>query len=277
MSEIDAVQIQMKTRGSAGGDLPVAASSLQHEHADVLGVQVSAISMTKAVELIEHCIQQQTCAYICVTGVHGVMEAQSDPEFMSILNNAALNTPDGMPMSWTGWLQGFKAMNRVYGPDLMLEVCQISALRGYRQFFYGGKEGVANHLALNLRERFPGLETVGSYTPPFRPLKAEEEEDLVAIIARVKPHIIWVGLSTPKQEKFMAAYAKRLGVPLMIGVGAAFDIHTGHVKDAPSWMKRSGLQWFHRLVQEPRRLSRRYLVNNPKFVLAISRQLLGAR
>ncbi len=252
-------------------------SALLHEHVEILGVRVSAVGMSRVLELVERCVSRRRPAYICVTGVHGVMEAQSDPDLMNILNNSVINTPDGMPMSWVGWLQGFKGMDRVYGPDLMLEVCRISADRGYRHFFYGGKEDVAPQLARNLCERFQGLQVVGTYTPPFRPLSAEEDKELIMKVQEAHPDFVWVGLSTPKQEKFMAAYSSRLGVPLMIGVGAAFDIHTGRVKDAPSWMKRTGLQWFHRLLQEPRRLSKRYLVNNPRFVLEVSRQLFGAR
>ena len=131
--------------------------ALKHEHADVLGVRVSAVSMKEVLDLIEACIARRKPSYICVTGVHGVMEAQKDPEFLKVLNNAVINTPDGMPMSWVGWLQGFKRMNRVYGPDLMAEVCRLSVDRGFRHFFYGGKEEVAPELAQKLGERYPGL------------------------------------------------------------------------------------------------------------------------
>jgi len=252
-------------------------STLQHDHTDVLGVSVSAIDMEQAVRLTDRLISSGGSGYICVTGVHGVMEAQSDPDFRAILNRAFINTPDGMPMSWVGRLQGFSKMRRVYGPDFMIEMCRLSVERGYRHFFYGGNEGVAELLGERLTERFPGLRVVGTYTPPFRTLNAQEEADLIELVRDSNPHIIWVGLSTPKQERFMARYLNRLNVPIMVGVGAAFDIHTGRIQDAPGWMKRSGMQWFHRLLQEPKRLSRRYLINNPKFVFKIVLQFLGLK
>jgi N-acetylglucosaminyldiphosphoundecaprenol N-acetyl-beta-D-mannosaminyltransferase len=215
--------------------------------------------------------------YISVTGVHGVMEAQSDQVFRDILNQSFLCLPDGMPMVWVGRLQGHQSMRRVYGPDFMLEFCRQSVARNYRHFLYGGKEGVADELAAELRRRFVGLQIVGTYTPPFRPLAVEEEEELVSMIKLCKPDVIWVGLSTPKQERFMAQYLDRLDTKLMIGVGAAFDLHTGRMKDAPGWVKVVGLQWLHRLFQEPSRLWKRYLINNPKFLFRIALQFVSAK
>jgi N-acetylglucosaminyldiphosphoundecaprenol N-acetyl-beta-D-mannosaminyltransferase len=168
-------------------------------------------------------------------------------------------------------------MDRVYGPDFMIEMCRRSLTRGYRHFLYGGKEGIAPLLAEKLLEKFPNLQIAGTYTPPFRPLNSREEGDLFALVRDSRPDIMWVGLSTPKQEKFMACYSNQFAVPLMVGVGAAFDLHTGQMRDAPRWMKRSGLQWFHRLCQEPRRLGKRYLVNNPKFMFQIALQFLRAK
>jgi len=252
-------------------------STRQHEHANVLGVAVSAVNMERAVQLAEAWISSGEKGYVCVTGVHGVMEAQANSGFLSILNDAAINVPDGMPMSWVGHMQGFKTMDRVYGPDFMLKMCVTSVERGYRHFLYGGHEGVAQLLAERLQGKFPGLQIVGTYTPPFRPLNAQEEQELVRVVAESKPDILWVGLSTPKQEKFMAAFGARLNIPLLVGVGAAFDIHTGRSKDAPTWIKRAGLQWFHRSLQEPGRLGRRYLVNNPRFIVKITRQLLSKK
>jgi N-acetylglucosaminyldiphosphoundecaprenol N-acetyl-beta-D-mannosaminyltransferase len=157
----------------------------------------------------------------------------------------------------------------------MLEFCRHSVSRGFRHFLYGGNDGVAERLALSLRRRVPGLQIVGTYTPPFRMLNSDEEGALFERIATCRPDVIWVGLSTPKQERFMAKYLGRLDTKLMVGVGAAFDIHTGRIKDAPTWIKRAGLQWLHRLFQEPRRLGRRYLVNNPIFLMRIALQLAG--
>jgi N-acetylglucosaminyldiphosphoundecaprenol N-acetyl-beta-D-mannosaminyltransferase len=245
--------------------------------ANILGVGVSATKMDDVVRMSDLLIRSDQRGYICVTGVHGVMEAQSDRQFRRILNASFITTPDGMPMVWVGRLQGHRGMRRVYGPDYMIELCRLSVERRYKHFLYGGKPGVAERLAAALTTRLPGLQVVGMFTPPFRPLDPEEEAGLIAQIRKAKPDIVWVGLSTPRQEQFMAAYLDKLDVKLMVGVGAAFDIHIGDIQDAPQWVKSAGLQWLHRLVQEPRRLWKRYLVNNPKFVWNIGMQFLGIR
>jgi N-acetylglucosaminyldiphosphoundecaprenol N-acetyl-beta-D-mannosaminyltransferase len=233
---------------------------------NILGVGVSVLNMETALDETESLLERGEQGYVCVTGVHGIMEAQADDRFHDILNRSFLTTPDGMPTVWLGRLQGFKSMTRVYGPDYMVGVCGRSVDRGYRHFLYGGKEGVAEELRRELLHRFPGLKIVGTYTPPFRALNGDEEEELRLQLASSRADILWCGLSTPKQERFMAAYRHRLPVKLMVGVGAAFDILSGNLSEAPNWMKTSGLQWLYRLVKEPRRLWRRYLVNNPKFV-----------
>jgi N-acetylglucosaminyldiphosphoundecaprenol N-acetyl-beta-D-mannosaminyltransferase len=245
--------------------------------ANVLGVGVHAIDLPRAASTIESAVREGRRGYVCVTGVHGVREAQRDPEFRDVLNRARLVTPDGMPTVWVGRMQGNSSMRRVFGPDLMLEVCRRSMETGIRHFFYGGNPGIADELAAGLRHRFPGITIVGTFTPPFRPLEPAEQCALERQMEAALPDIVWVGLSTPKQEKFMAANFQRLPCKLMIGVGAAFDIHTGHVKDAPPWIKQAGLQWAHRLCQEPQRLWKRYLVNNSAFLVAISLQLTGIR
>lgn len=247
------------------------------ERVNVLGVGVSVLNLDSALAAIVDAVRHKRRSYICITGVHGVMEAQSDENFRAVLNHAFLCTPDGMPMVWVGRLRGHRQMRRVYGPDLMLDVCAWSEGNPCRHFFYGGAEGVADMLAGKLKARFPGMQIVGSYTPPFRPLNEAEEGELREKIRAVQPDIIWVGLSTPKQEKFMAEYLPRLDTTLMIGVGAAFDFHAGRVRQAPRWMQRSGLEWFHRLCQEPRRLAGRYFKNNPLFILRIAVQFLGLK
>ncbi len=245
--------------------------------ANVLGVGVHAIDLSSAASIIESAVREGTKGYVCVTSVHGVMEAQRDPEFRDILNRALLVTPDGMPTVWVGRMQGNSTMRRVFGPDLMLEVCRRSTETGIRHFLYGGNPGIAAELAEGLRRRFPGITVVGTFTPPFRPLAPTEQLALERQLETTLPDIVWVGLSTPKQEKFMAANFRRLPCKIMVGVGAAFDIHTGHVKDAPKWIKDAGLQWAHRLCQEPGRLWKRYLVNNSAFLIAIGLQLAGLR
>ena len=245
----------------------------RRRRANVLGVGIDAITMDMAVACILAGVAERVKGYVCVTGVHGVMEATRNHEMKDILNGSFLTTPDGMPMVWVGRAQG-NHISRVYGPDLMLEVCAAGVEKGVRHFFYGGNDGVAIELRDRLRERIPGLEVVGTYTPPFRPLNESEERELADLLERTRPDIVWVGLSTPKQERFMAKYHRRLACSLMIGVGAAFDMHTGRTQQAPRWMQRAGLEWFFRLITEPRRLWKRYLVNNPAFVARLAGQWL---
>jgi N-acetylglucosaminyldiphosphoundecaprenol N-acetyl-beta-D-mannosaminyltransferase len=234
---------------------------------DVLGVNISAVDLNGAVEEVGRWFDDDERHYVCVTGVHGVMESQRDPELLAIHNASGLTTPDGMPMVWSGWFAGHRSMDRVYGPDLMLDVCAEAARRGWRCYFYGGKEGVADVLASRLEERFPGLKVAGCYSPPFRPLTAEEDEAIVDRINSSAADLVWVGLSTPKQERWMAEHVDRLDAVALLGVGAAFDFHAGEVRQAPRWVQRSGMEWLFRLGQEPKRLWRRYLYNNPRFLL----------
>jgi len=245
---------------------------MTRERINVLGVGIHILDLPSALDHIAAAVQARHKGYICVTGVHGVMEAQSDAAFRRILNRAYLCTPDGMPMVWLGKLSGHARMRRVYGPDLMLEVCRWSETSGCRHFFYGGAPGVAGKLRDQLRARFPRLQVAGCHTPPFRALTAAEEKELQQTIQAARPDILWVGLSTPKQEKFMAEYLPKLDVTLMVGVGAAFDFHSGRVRQSPPWLQKSGLEWLYRLGQEPRRLAGRYLRNNPLFLLKIAGQ-----
>jgi len=244
---------------------------------NVLGVGISVLNLRTALDAIAGAVKARRKGYVCVTGVHGVMEAQDDAAFKDILNGAFLCTPDGMPMVWAGKLRGHREMSRVYGPDLMLDVCAWSETSGAKHFFYGGADGVAQLLAEKLKQKFPKLEVAGTFTPPFRALDADEEKNLREQVAVLKPDIFWVGLSTPKQEKFMAEFLPKLDATLMIGVGAAFDFHSGRMKQSPRWMQRSGLEWFYRLCREPRRLAKRYFRNNPLFLMKIFCQLTGLK
>jgi N-acetylglucosaminyldiphosphoundecaprenol N-acetyl-beta-D-mannosaminyltransferase len=244
---------------------------------NVLGVRIDAINMAQALRIVDSSIMMGHKGYICVTGVHGVMEAQKDLAFKRLLNASLLTTPDGMPTVWLGKLSGHAGMDRVYGPDFMNGICAMSVETGYSHFLYGGREGVAERLKQVLTHKFPGLKVVGTYTPPFRRLTPAEDAELLDKLSVAKPDILWVGLSTPKQEWFMAEYARKTTAKLMIGVGAAFDFHTGATRDAPDWIKKAGLQWLHRLYQEPTRLWRRYLFNNSAFIAHIALQLLGMR
>ncbi len=244
---------------------------------NVLGVGISAVNPALALASMQRWVRARDQHFVCVTGVHGVMESQDDEELRRIHNAAGLVVPDGMPMVWLSRWHGHRHVQRVYGPDLMLACCAQSVARGERHFFYGGGDGVAARLAARLEARFPGLVVAGWYTPPFRPMSASEDRELVRLINGAAPDYLWVGLSTPKQERWMAAHVGRVRAPVMIGVGAAFDFHAGLKAQAPGWMQRSGLEWLFRLATEPRRLWRRYLSNNPRFVWKVAGQLLGLR
>lgn len=244
---------------------------------NVLGVGVHAIDLDSASDLIARAIGARKPRYTAVTSVHGISIAQSDESFRSMLNRAYLCTPDGMPLVWMGHLQGHAGIERVYGPDLLLRLCDEGRARGWRHFFFGGRPGVAERLADRLTKRFPGLRVAGVFTPPFRDLTNEESADVAQRIREAQPDIMWVGLSTPKQERFMAKHVGQLQVPMMVGVGAAFDIHAGLVHQAPPWVQRAGLEWLFRLTVEPRRLWPRYRINNPAFIIRAILQLSGLK
>lgn len=244
---------------------------------NVLGVGISEINYETALAQIRAAIAERRQGYVTVTGVHGVSESQEDAALREIHNASFLSTPDGMPMVWMGKLAGSSVISRVYGPDLMLLVLQDGIERGWRHFFFGGGDGVADDLREKLTARFPGLMVVGTLTPPFRPLNASEDEALARQVAEARPDCFWVGLSTPKQERFMAAYASKLEATLFFGVGAAFDFHAGRVPQAPSVLQKAGLEWAYRLVKEPKRLWKRYLKNNPVFLARAFLQITGLR
>ena len=236
---------------------------------DVLGVGISCLTLDSAVEEVSGWVDRGEHRYVCVTGVHGVMECRRDQQLLQIHNRSGLTTPDGMPMVWSAHWAGRREVRRVYGPDLMAAVLARAVDRGWSSFFYGGGPGTAELLAHRLTERLPGLRVAGTWTPPFRPLTAEEDGEVVRMINDSGARLVWVGLSTPKQERWMADHVGKLRANALFGVGAAFDLHAGTLPQAPRWMQRSGLEWAYRLGREPRRLWRRYLRNNPAFVLDI--------
>jgi N-acetylglucosaminyldiphosphoundecaprenol N-acetyl-beta-D-mannosaminyltransferase len=242
---------------------------------NILGVGVSAIDMERALDTIERWVVLREARYVCVTGVHGIMESVQDESLRRIHNQAGMVTPDGVPLVWLSRLWGSPNVRKVCGPDLLPACCERGLEKGFRHFFYGGTEGVANLLSERLHSRFHGLSVVGTYCPPFRSMTEAEDGELVRRINDAGPDIVWVGLSTPKQERWMAAHVGRLSAPVLLGVGAAFDVHAGLKSRAPAWMQRSGLEWLFRLRTEPRRLWRRYLVNNPAFVWHVALQATG--
>ena len=235
----------------------------------VLDVRVDAVQIPDAIKILESWIQERGPArYVAVTGMHGVSVSREDAEFGGILSGASLVVPDGMPLVWLGRWQGFKHMRRrVYGPELMETFCRETGSR-YRHFFYGGAPGVADALARAEQERY-GIEIAGTYCPPFRPLTEAEETEVQRLVDESRPDVLWVGLSTPKQERWMYEHRNVLRVPVMLGVGAAFDLNTGRLKQAPRWMRENGLEWLFRMCAEPRRLWQRYMVNGSKFLWAV--------
>ena len=242
---------------------------------DILGVGVSNVTLRQAVETVERWIGESANHYVCITGVHGIMESRRDRRLRNILNEAGLVTPDGMPLVWFSHLLRNTHAERVYGPDLMRALTAASATRGYRQFYYGGPPGLAEKLKGAMERSNPGLNIVGTLSPPFRELTPEEDDAIVADINAARPDIVWIGLSTPKQEFSMASHRGRISAPVIIGVGAAFDFLAGTKRQAPRWMQRSGLEWLFRLATEPRRLWRRYAYIVPGFVLLSLREMVA--
>jgi N-acetylglucosaminyldiphosphoundecaprenol N-acetyl-beta-D-mannosaminyltransferase len=244
----------------------------------VLGVQVSTLSLQESADQMLEWAHDESSSLpriVCATSVHGIIEAREDPAFKAILNRAALVTPDGVPLVWVGRLSGCSTMERVYGPSLTRRVCELSAGRGTRHYFYGGAPGVAEELACRLATESPGLRVAGTYSPPFRELTPAELGEVAARINAARADIVWVGLSTPKQERWADSVRGLLEARVVATVGAAFDFHAGRLRQAPAWMQQHGLEWLFRLSQEPRRLWRRYAHNNPRFAVLAVRQLLG--
>ena len=238
---------------------------------DILGVGVSAVNPQTAIAEMARWIAEGENHYVCVTGVHGIMESQDDPALKEIHNLSGLTVPDGMPAVWSGHHAGFKDMERVYGPDLMPSFIEFGVPHGYKHFLYGGGEGLAELLETKLREKFPGVDIVGTHCPPFRPLTEAEEDEVVAMINGSGANVVWVGLSTPKQERWMNRMTHRLDANAVLGVGAAFDINAELASRAPAFVQKIGMEWFYRLLKEPRRLAKRYLKNNPRFIWRILR------
>jgi N-acetylglucosaminyldiphosphoundecaprenol N-acetyl-beta-D-mannosaminyltransferase len=244
---------------------------------NVLGVGVNALTLRRATDAIVSAARSGKKGYVCVSDVNVISHAQRDPSFKHLLNHSFLTTSDGMPLVWLGRRAFGPWVERVYGPDLLLSIFEATADGSVSHFFYGGAPGVPEILQEKLTARFPGARVVGTVSPPFRPLTDTEVQSLADHVNAVRPDIFWVGIGAPKQERFMAEFSSKFATTVMIGVGAAFDFHSGRVKQAPRWMQRSGLEWLYRLYSQPRRLARRYIVNVPLFIARITLQLCGLR
>jgi N-acetylglucosaminyldiphosphoundecaprenol N-acetyl-beta-D-mannosaminyltransferase len=240
----------------------------------VLTVHVHALDEARALDIIQGWIRSSAHEYVCALTVHGVMEAHRQAAVSAAYAGAGLVVPDGMPLVWAGHLSGHPEVGRVYGPDLTLALCAAAAREGWSCYFYGGAEGVADAMALEMCRRFAGLKVAGTHMPSFGRRSPEDDAEDVRRINESGASIVFVGLGCPKQERWMADHRGRLSAAVLLGVGAAFDFHTGRVRQAPRWMMRMGLEWAFRLFQEPRRLWYRYLVYNPVFIIRFAWQLL---
>jgi len=244
----------------------------------VLEVPLALIDYERTLDWIDDAVDAESPGYVCVCNVHTVMASSEDAELRDALMASSINVPDGQPLVWALNALGHSLPGRVYGPELMARACARGAETGQRFYLYGGRnQGALVQLALNLRQRYPGVRIVGGYSPPHRPLTEEEQAAVAEEINHSRADVVWVGIGVPKQEKWMAQMRPRLEPPVLIGVGAAFDFHAGLVSQAPNWIQESGLEWAYRLAHEPRRLWRRYMRYNPRFVVAFGRQLLGHR
>ena len=238
----------------------------------VVSVGISKTSYAEVVEICHRWIGDRAAdphaaaRCICVTSVHGIILAKDDPSFANILNSADIATPDGMPVVWALRSFGSAGQQRVYGPTLMLELCRSAADHGHRIYLYGGHKDALPLLETRLTRRFPGLQIVGWHSPPFRPLTAEEDQQVQETIRNSRADLIFVGISTPKQERWMFEHRHAFPGAILIGVGAAFDFHAGRTAQAPAWLQRLGLEWAFRLAMEPSRLWRRYLLLTPRFL-----------
>ncbi len=244
---------------------------------NLLGVRVTAFDLSTAVAEMERAIVEGRRAYVSTCPVYTLMQGHERPEVRAALNGADWVTPDGVPVVWALRWFGARGVGRVYGPDLMLALTEVSAQKGHAQYYLGGAPGVADSLAAEMQRRFPGLKVAGTFCPPFRDLTPNEEQTMIADINESGARIIWIGLGSPKQDLWMARYRPLLTPPLLVAVGAAFDFFTGRQPQAPRWMQRGGLEWLYRLAHDPRRLWRRYVIYNPKFVFSVLRQWAGER
>jgi len=242
---------------------------MMNKNTDILGVKVSQLNYPLALNIIFDWVKNRRKNYVCVAAVHSIMECQKDPRLLAGLNRAGLVTPDGMPLVWLLKADGQKHVERVYGPDLMLKICARASQIGATIFLLGGIRGQSKNV---LQKKFPGIRVVGHVDTPVRPLPKQKNQQIIKQINIAKPQLIFIGLGCPQQELWMIDNLPNLKTGIAIGVGAAFNFLTGRVKQAPHWMRSAGLEWFFRLLQEPRRLGRRYLVFNFLFIFLISKQ-----
>jgi N-acetylglucosaminyldiphosphoundecaprenol N-acetyl-beta-D-mannosaminyltransferase len=265
------------SNGGAAG--PADSVALRPAAPEIVGIPLALTNYERTMDWMDAVVAERGKAIVTAAAVHLVMVAHEDPAVRAaVVDPRVLAVPDGQPLVWALRALGHADASRVYGPELMAAYLARATRTGTRHYLYGGRnQGALVQLVNELRRRYPGLQIVGGYSPPFRALTADEEAFVVDDIATSGADVVWVGTGQPKQEQWMAAFRDRLAAPVLVGVGAAFDFHAGLVPQAPAWMQASGLEWVYRLAQEPRRLWRRYARYNPLFVAAFARQWLSHR
>jgi len=246
------------------------------QRVNILGVRICAVTMAQTLKIMCDWISRRQAHYVCCVPAHAIMDCVENPSLRHAFNFSGLTTPDGMSIVWLLRLAGY-TVERVYGPDLLLATAALSVEKGYRHYFYGGAPGVTEKLVTRLKQRFPGLQVVGFESPPFHTLSPEEDKAVVERIRNVSPDFLWVGIGSPRQECWMSEHVNVLGVPVLVGIGAAFDFLSGNKPQAPRWIQRMGLEWLFRLISEPKRLWRRYVLGYPKFIFLVLLQQLGLK
>lgn len=231
----------------------------------ILGVDIAAIDMDWLLGFTKENITYLSGDYMCVSNVHTTVTAFENKDYRAVQNGGIMAIPDGGPLSSVGRRRGYKKMSRTTGPSYMREIFKISAKYGWKHYFYGSKQETLDKLRIALEKNYPGLEIVGMYSPPFRPLSSGEDREVIERINQVKPDFLWIGLGAPKQENWMAAHQGIIH-GFMVGVGAGFDYYAGNINRAPKWMQKSNMEWFYRLIQDPKRLFFRYMKTNSKFI-----------
>lgn len=237
---------------------------------NILGVDIAAINMGWTLDYLKKHVKDLSGDYICVSNVHTTVTSFENEKYREIQNGGIMALPDGGPLSSIGKKRGYNKMGRVTGPSLMGEIFNTSVEKGYRHYFFGSTEETLEKLHSKLEEKYTGIQIAGMYSPPFRPITEEEDEMIVRMINDTSPDFVWIGLGAPKQEKWMSMHQGKI-IGLMVGVGAGFDYYAENIKRAPEWMQRINMEWFYRLLQDPKRLFKRYMITNTKFMWLVSR------
>jgi N-acetylglucosaminyldiphosphoundecaprenol N-acetyl-beta-D-mannosaminyltransferase len=244
---------------------------------EVAGARIDAVTLDATIRILEEWIRERRREYVVLLGAHGIVEMQSEPKLREVDNAAGLVTPDGMPNVWLGKWKGYREIEKVYAPDIMSAAFARGVEFGWRHFFYGGKEGVADALADRISARHPGIVIAGTCCPPFRALSDDEVANVARLINDSRPDLVWVGLGCPKQDFWMARFRPHLDAPVLLGVGAGFDFLSGTMPLAPRWVQRSGFEWLYRLFSDPRRLWPRYYRVIPRFMVVFVREVVRGR